>query len=58
MTIAERCRSRFTEGWEFLGPRERRFNAWLDNVTISRKVGERDGMDLWALHRSFELGAG
>jgi len=30
--------------------------AWLDNVTILRKTGERDSMDLWTVHRSFELG--
>jgi hypothetical protein len=36
---------------------ERRFTAWLDNVTILKKVGETDGMDLWAVHRSFNLEA-
>jgi hypothetical protein len=34
------------------------FSAWFDNITILRKVGERDSMDLWAVHRSLELGAG
>ena len=57
MTIAERCRPRFAEVWDYLKPFERRFTAWLDNVTILRKTGERDGMDLWAVHRSFELRA-
>ena len=57
MTVAERCRARFTEVWEFVKPRERRFTAWFDNVTILKSVGERDGLDLWAIHRSFELGA-
>jgi len=57
MTIAERCRARFMDVWEDLKPRERRFDAWFDNITILRKVGERDGMDLWAEHRSFERGA-
>lgn len=56
MTIAERCRPRFAELWDYLKPFERRFTAWLDNVTILRKTGERDGMDLWTVHRSFELG--
>jgi 2'-5' RNA ligase len=58
MTIAERCGPGFPEVWEFLKPLERRFSAWFDNITILRKVGERDGMDRWAVHRSFELGAG
>ena len=57
MTIAERCGVDFPEVWEFLTPLERRFSAWFDNITILRKVGERDDMDLWAVHRSFELGA-
>ena len=57
MTIAERCRPRFAEVWEFLEPRERRFTAWFDNITILEKVGETDGMDLWAVHRSFGLEA-
>jgi len=56
MTIAERCRPRFAEIWSYLEPFERRFTAWLDNVTILRKTGERDDMDLWTVHRSFELG--
>src|SRR5262249_41251359 len=58
MTIAERCRPRFAELWDYLKPFERRYTAWLDNVTILRKTGERDGMDLWTVHRSFELGPG
>lgn len=57
MTIAERCRPRFAELWDYLKPFERRLTMWLDNVTILRKTGERDGMDLWAVHRSFELRA-
>jgi 2'-5' RNA ligase len=56
MTIAERCRARFPEVWEFLKPRERRFTAWFDNITILKKVGEADDMDLWAVHRKFDLG--
>jgi hypothetical protein len=55
MTIVEGCRPRFAEVWEYLKPFERRFTAWLDNVTILRRTGERDGMDLWAIHRAFEL---
>ena len=57
MTIVERCRPRFAEICEFVETRERRFTAWLDNVTILKKMGETDGMDLWAVHRSFNLGA-
>ena len=57
MTIAERCRPRFAELWGYLKPFERRFTAWLDNVTILRKTDERDGMDVWTVHRSFELRA-
>jgi hypothetical protein len=56
MTIAERCRPRFAEVWEFLKPRERRFTAWFDNITILRKVGETDDMDLWVVHKRFDLG--
>jgi 2'-5' RNA ligase len=57
MTIAEHCRPRFAELWDYLKPFEHRITAWLDNVTILRKTGERDGMDLWAVHRSFDLRA-
>jgi len=56
MTIAERCRPRFAEIWEFLKPRERRFTTWFDNITVLKKVGEADDMDLWAVHRRFDLG--
>jgi 2'-5' RNA ligase len=56
VTLAERCRPRFTEVWEFLRLRERRFEAYFDNVTILKKVGEADSMDLWAVHRRFDLG--
>ena len=56
MTIAERCRPRFTAAWEFLRPRERLFEAYFNNVTILNKVGAADGMDLWAVHRRFDLG--
>jgi hypothetical protein len=55
--IVERCRPRFAEIWEFVETRERRFTAWLDNVTILKKMSETDGMDLWAVHRSFNLEA-
>jgi 2'-5' RNA ligase len=57
MTIAERSRPRFAEVWDYLKPFERRFAARFDNVTILSKTGERDGMDLWAVHRTFDLGA-
>ena len=57
MTIVERCRPRFAEVWELIETRERRFTAWLDNITILKQVGEADGMDLWAVHRSFNLEA-
>jgi 2'-5' RNA ligase len=56
MTIAERCRPRFTDVWGFLQPRERRFTAYFDNITILKTVGEADGVDLWAVHRRFDLG--
>ena len=55
MTIVERCRPRFAEVWEFLKTRERRFTAWFDNITLLKKVGEKDGMDLWTIHRVFNL---
>ena len=55
MTIVERCRPRFGEVWEFLKLRERRFTTWLDNVTILKKVGETGDMDLWTVHRRFDL---
>jgi 2'-5' RNA ligase len=55
MTIAERCQARFPEVWEFLERRERRFTAWFDNITILKKAGETDDMDLWAVHRRFNL---
>jgi len=57
MTIVERCRPRFAEVWELLKTRERRFTAWFDNITLLKKVGERDGMDLWTIHRAFNLEA-
>lgn len=56
MTVAEQCRPRFPEVWEFLKPRERRFTAWFDNITILKKVGDTDDMDLWVVHRRFDLG--
>jgi hypothetical protein len=43
--------------WEFLKTRERRFTAWFDNITLLKKVGERDGMNLWTIHRAFNLEA-
>ncbi len=55
MTVVEFCRSRFTEVWEWVKTRERHFSAALDNVTILRKAGEEDGIDLWTVHRSFTL---
>lgn len=55
MTVAEFCRPRFPEVWEFVKARERRFTTALDSITILRKVGEDDGIDLWAVHRSFTL---
>jgi len=55
MTVAELCRPRFAEVWEFVKTRERRFAAQLDNVTILRQVGEEEGIDRWAIHRSFTL---
>lgn len=56
MTIAEHCRARFGEVWELLRSHERQLGGSFDNVTILRKVGERDGMDRWAVHRTFALG--
>jgi 2'-5' RNA ligase len=55
MTVVEFCRPRFTEVWEWVKTRERHFPAELDNVTILRKAGEEDGIDRWAVHRSFTL---
>jgi 2'-5' RNA ligase len=56
MTVAEFCRPKFPEVWEFVKARERRFTTALDNATILRQVGEADGVDRWAVHRSFRLG--
>jgi 2'-5' RNA ligase len=56
MTIAERCRPRFRELWDFLPSHERRLTGAFDNITILRKAGETDGVDRWAVHRSFNLG--
>jgi 2'-5' RNA ligase len=56
MTIVEQCRPRFRELWALLPSHERRFTGSLDNIMILRKVGETDGTDHWAVHRSFELG--
>jgi 2'-5' RNA ligase len=56
MTIAEQCRPRFRELWDFLPSYERRFTGAFDNITILRKVGETDGMGRWAVHQRFELG--
>ena len=55
MTGAEFCRPRLPEVWEFVKTRERRFTTALDSITILRKVGEDDSIDLWAVHRSFTL---
>ena len=55
MTIAERCRPRFAQVWEFVRTRERHFPTTFDNVTILRKAGESDGVEQWAVHRSFGL---
>ena len=56
MTVAEFCRPKVSEVWEFVKARECRFTTTLDNATILRQVGEVDGVDLWAVHRSFRLG--
>jgi 2'-5' RNA ligase len=55
MTVAEGTRDRFREVWDFCRGRERRFPGAFDNITILRKRGEADGMDLWEVHRSFRL---
>jgi len=55
MTIAEQCRPRFRELWALLPSHERRLTGSLDNITILRTVGETDGIDHWAVHRTFEL---
>jgi hypothetical protein len=56
MTIAEQCRPRFRELWDFLPLHERRFTGAFDNITILRKAGEAGGMDRWVVHRTFKLG--
>jgi len=56
MTVAEFCRPKFSEVWEFVRAHERRFTTALDNATILRQVGEADGVDQWTIHRSFRLG--
>ena len=56
MTIAEGTRPRFRDIWEFCQPRGRRLSGCFDNITILKKRGEKDGMDLWDIHRSFRLG--
>ena len=55
MTITEFCRPKFPEVWEFVQSRERRFATQFDNITILKQVGQEDGIDLWTIHRSFEL---
>jgi 2'-5' RNA ligase len=57
MTVAEFCRPKFPEVWEFVKVHERRFTTALDNATIRRQVGEADGVDLWTIHKSFPLRA-
>jgi hypothetical protein len=39
-----------------LPPHERRFTGAFDNITILGKAGKTDGMDRWAVHRTFKLG--
>jgi 2'-5' RNA ligase len=56
MTVAEKCGARFGEVWEFVKTRERRFSTALDNITIFAEEGERDGVPLCSVHRSFGLG--
>lgn len=46
LTIVELCRPRFAQVWEFVRTRERRFTTKFDNVTVLRKVGEEDSIDL------------
>ena len=55
MTIAEGTRPRFRDIWNFCLPRGRRLSGVFDNITILKKRGEADGMDLWEVHRSFRL---
>ena len=56
MTVAEFCGPKFSEVWKFVQPREHHFAAQIDNVTILKRIGEEDGIDLWTIHRSFTLG--
>jgi len=55
MTIAEGTRVRFREVWDFCRSCERSFTGAFDNITILKKRGEADGMDLWTVHRTFRL---
>ena len=55
ITVAEFCRPKFPDVWEFVRGHERRFTTALDNATILRQVGEADGVDLWTIHKSFPL---
>lgn len=55
MTVAEECGARFDEVWAFARTRERRFTAELANVTIFTEDGERDGVPVCSVQRTFGL---
>jgi 2'-5' RNA ligase len=54
-TIAERCGSHYSEILDFLAEKEQYFQCSFDNVAILRNTGIRDGIDEWAIHRTYQL---
>ena len=56
MTIAERCGDRFDQAWTLAALRQQSFEAELDNITMFRHDGDRDGVPIQTLHRTFLLG--
>jgi 2'-5' RNA ligase len=54
-TIVEQCEEKYDYIVKFLGPREKHFDTWFDNITIVKKIKEEDEISFWETVSRFDF---
>jgi len=52
-TVADECGEKFEEVLHYLQGKEKHFDTWFDNISIIKKIGEKDNVESWKVYRKF-----
>lgn len=55
ITIATNCNDKFDEVMNFLNEKEKKFDCWLDNITILKLVSGTIELGKWKVYKTYEI---